>query len=134
MLNNLTRRGAGIGLLLGAAAVATPAFAQSSTAPRDTREADRRAILAMAGDFHVRFDMRETAPFVNDYDPIEPHVSNGNEIVRVVADRGDLIQLQHILVVPAGDRNIIVKHWRQDWNFEPRDVLAYAQASTHYHP
>lgn len=122
-----SRRSIGVGLLFGAAAAAAPAFAQTRApmSARDKFDADRRAILAMSGDFHVRFDMRETVPFVDDYDPIDPHVSGGNEIVRVVSDTGRLIQLQHILVVEAEGQNIIVKHWRQDWIFEPRDVLAY---------
>lgn len=105
-------------------AAASPAFAQTGRA-REKFEADRRAILAMAGDFHVRFDFRETTPFLDAYDPIAPRVSNGNEIVRVVSDQGGFIQLQHILVLATGEQTVIVKHWRQDWTHEPRTVLAY---------
>lgn len=128
---NPTRRTFSAGLLLGAAALPAPVFAQTGArlSARDKFEADRRAILAMSGDFHVRFDFRETVPFLDDYDPIEPHVSGGNEIVRVVSDSGRLIQLQHILVVEAEGQNVIVKHWRQDWSFEPQDVLAYERMS-----
>ncbi len=122
----LTRRGAATALAGALAASAAPAFAQSHGAKFD---ADRRAILGMSGDFHVRFDFRETVPFLDDYDPIEPHVSNGNEIVRVVEDTGAIIRLQHILVVEAGGETIVVKHWRQDWTYEPRTVLAYTSPS-----
>ncbi|MFT3728956.1 MAG: hypothetical protein QM759_14125 [Terricaulis sp.] len=123
-----TRRGSAGFLLAGLAAATAPAFAQATaaqSAPLNKFEADRRAILAMTGDFHVRFDFRETVPFLNDYDPIEPHVANGNESVRAIEDTGSVIRLQHILVVEADGHPVIVKHWRQDWTYEPRTVLQY---------
>ena len=128
----VTRRAAGAGLLFGVAAAALPvrAIAQPALSPADKKEADRQAILRMAGDFHVRFDMRETASFVDDYVPLEPKISGGNEIVRVVSDTDELIQLQHILVVEHEGQNIVVKHWRQDWAYEPESVLAYERANT----
>jgi hypothetical protein len=123
---NVTRRIAGAGLLFGIAAASAPAFAQSARfSMRDKIAVDRHAILQMAGDFHVRFDFRETTPFLSDYTPIAPHVVSGNEIVRVVTDRPDLIQLQHILIAEAEGQNVIVKHWRQDWTYQPRTVVAY---------
>lgn len=129
---HVTRRGSAALLLAGFAAAGAPAFAQSpsasTTPPRNKLEADRRAILAMAGDFHVRFDYRETVPFLNDYDPIEPHITNGNEIVRAIDDTGNVIRLQHILVVEDHGQPVIVKHWRQDWTYQPRSVLQYQRS------
>ena len=108
-LTHLNRRGS-VGLLLGALmtpAMATPAFAQNAGgAP----EKDRRAILAMAGDFRVRFDFRETVPFVAGYTPIKPSVTLGTEIVRVIEDRGGLIRLQHILAMDDKEKPIVIKH------------------------
>lgn len=99
-----------------------PAVAQAADAP----ERDRQSILAMAGDYRVRFDMRETVPFVADYTPLDPKRSGGFESVRVIEDRGDFISLQHLLVVKdEDDKPIVVKHWRQDWTYEPKDVLVY---------
>ncbi|WP_293362518.1 DUF6607 family protein [Phenylobacterium sp.] len=92
-------------------------------------EQDRQSILAMAGDYKVRFDMRETAAFVPDYKPLEPKRSGGHEVVRVVEDRGDFISLQHMLVIEGEDRKpVIVKHWRQDWTYEPAKVVVYESA------
>lgn len=88
-------------------------------------ERDRQSVLAMSGTFHVRFETRETVPFVADYEPLEPSISAGNEVVRVVEDTGSTIRLQHILVVSHGGADIVVRHWRQDWVYEPRHVLAY---------
>ena len=90
-------------------------------------EQDRAAILAMAGDYKVTFDFRETVSFVPDYTPREPKRSGGNEIVRVISDTGDKIVLQHLLVAEGKDgKAIVVKHWRHDWAYEPQTILEYS--------
>ena len=88
-------------------------------------ERDRQSILAMAGDYKVTFDFIETVPFVEGYELKDRKLSGGNEIVRVVEDTGDFISLQHILVVGPEDDPIVVKHWRQDWRYEPQRVLVF---------
>jgi hypothetical protein len=104
-------------------AAATPALAQSARV--SPVERDRQSILAMAGDYRVRFNFRETVPFVSDYTPLEPKTSGGHESVRVIKDDGDFIQLQHTLVAEHGGETMIIKHWRQDWTYQPRNVLVY---------
>ena len=52
-------------------------FATPALAAGKPPEQDRKSILAMAGDYKVRFDMRETVPFVADYKPLEPKRSGG---------------------------------------------------------
>jgi len=121
--------------VLGAALLAAPqvALAQTATpAAAATRpatsafEQDRQAVLGMAGQFKVKFDFRETTSFVADYTPIAAKVSGGYEVVRVIEDTGRLIVLQHILVVDGGDgKPVVVKHWRQDWTYEPAQLLTY---------
>ncbi|NWG53250.1 MAG: hypothetical protein HXY28_05980 [Hydrogenophilaceae bacterium] len=119
----ITRRASLFGVAaLGALAAARPALASAPTT-------DRAAILAMAGDFRVRFDFRETAAFTPDYTPLEPKLSGGHESVRVVEDRGDFIMLQHLLVAEHEGRTFVIKHWRQDWTYEPRSVLVYTRAN-----
>jgi hypothetical protein len=102
-----------------------PAAALAGPAP----EQDRKSILAMAGDYRVRFDMRETVSFQEGYKPLDPKISGGFESVRVVEDRGDFISLQHILVISHDGKESIVKHWRQDWTYEPAKVLVYAKSN-----
>jgi hypothetical protein len=92
-------------------------------------EAGRRAILAMTGNFRVRFDMRETTPWREEYQPLEPKTSGGHEVVRVIADTGRFISLQHLLVVEHEGQTHIIKHWRQDWTYEPETVLVYSGPS-----
>lgn len=85
---------------------------------------DRAAILRMAGDYHVTFDFRETVALAPGYELAEPKLSAGHEIVRVIADEPGLISLQHILVV-GGAEKFPVKHWRQDWVYEPAQVTEF---------
>ncbi|MEM9421163.1 MAG: DUF6607 family protein [Pseudomonadota bacterium] len=109
------------GLMTSAAQL--PVVAELSADAR--YEADRQAILGMAGNYKVTFDFTETVPFVAGYEVKEPKLSGAHEVVRVIEDRGDFISLQHILVVGAGDHLHPIKHWRQDWTFEPSRVLTF---------
>lgn len=86
---------------------------------------DRQAILAMAGDYKVTFDFTETVSFVEGYQLKAPKLSGGHESVRVIEDRGDFISLQHLLVVGPEDAPFVVKHWRQDWSYEPARILVF---------
>lgn len=97
----------------------------SAQAEKVRFEEDRKAILAMAGDFNVTFDFRETVPLTSGYELKQPKLSGAEEIVRVVEDRGDFISLQQILVMKMGDDTIVTKHWRQDWQYEPASVLVF---------
>lgn len=124
--------------LLIAACLATtaiPAFAlaqvpAANTAEHAAYEQDRKAILSQVGNFNVRFDMRETVNFVDGYEPLAPKASGGHEIVRVVYDTGDRISLQHILVMEHEGEMHVIKHWRQDWVWQPASVLTYAGPNT----
>ncbi|MEM9988744.1 MAG: DUF6607 family protein, partial [Pseudomonadota bacterium] len=72
----------------------------------------------------VTFDFQETVPFVAGYEPKEQYLSGAHEVVRVIEDSGDFISLQHILVV-GDEEKFPIKHWRQDWRYEPEDVLVF---------
>ncbi len=87
-------------------------------------EQDRAAILAMAGDYRVTFDFTETVAFIEGYKLKDRYTTGGYESVRVIEDTGDFISLQHILVV-GGEEGFPIKHWRQDWRYEPASVLTF---------
>lgn len=113
-------------LLFGVLALwLVPASAQGDGAPPD---ADRRAILAMAGDFEVTFDFRETLSLHDGYTLAEPKTAKGREIVRVIEERGGDIKLQHMLVVARDGKTSVIKHWRQDWRWQPASVIEYASS------
>ena len=107
----------------------TTPLAEAADRAKDQMAQDRQSILAMAGNYRVRFDFRETTPFVDDYNPIEGKVSAGFEAVRVVEDKPGRISLQHLLVVEDEGKPMVVKHWRQDWIYEPAQVLTYDKAN-----
>lgn len=99
-------------------------------------ERDRRAILAMAGPYRTSFDFIETVGFVAGYQPEPPYQSWGTEYVYVVADEPEFISLQHIIVMffETADGEVsepmVVKHWRQDWRYQDRDLHVYVGHNT----
>lgn len=122
-----------IGASLFALAIATspvqahPPIAERSAADEKASfEADRADILAMAGNYKVRFDMQESTRWDPTYTPLDKKTSGGHEVVRVIEDSGRKIVLQHMLVVEHEGKSHIIKHWRQDWIYEPAQVLVYS--------
>jgi hypothetical protein len=103
-----------------------PIKPQPTAAEAAKFEADRANILAMAGTYKVKFDFQEQTAWQPDYTPIPPKVSGGHEVVRVIEDSGRKIILQHILVADHEGKVFPIKHWRQDWAYEPDSYLAYA--------
>src|SRR5690606_5550574 len=101
-----------------------------------TFERDRRAILAMAGEYRASFDFIEVAGFRAGHRPDRPYQSWGTEKVYVLEDRGDTIVLQHLLVMSVMDDEgrlhgpFVTKHWRQDWQYEPDSQLVYRGRQT----
>jgi hypothetical protein len=96
-----------------------------------TQERDRRAILAMAGGYRVNFDFLEVASFTGKGDRPRPYQSWGTEKVYVDIDEPRHISLVHILdmrVVGEDGKvsaSMVTKHWRQDWYYEPAEVIEY---------
>lgn len=115
--------------LLAVAFAANPAPAHPPIAADKaaaTFEQDRADILAMAGNYKVRFDMQESTRWDSSYTPLDRKISGGHEVVRVIEDTGRKIVLQHLLVVEHEGKPHVIKHWRQDWEYEPARVLVYA--------
>lgn len=120
-------------LALGLTACATTASqdvaAMAPAAPYQHSEADfqrdREAILAMAGEYHVTFDFRETVALQEGYEFAEDKHTGAWEVVRVIEDRGDVIVLQHLLLTSQDDDAMVIKHWRQDWEYQPSRMMAF---------
>lgn len=99
-------------------------------------EKDRRAILAMAGGYRASFDFIEVAGFQGAFKPSRPYQSWGTEKVYVIEDTGTSIKLQHLLVMSMVDKDgkvegpFVTKHWRQDWQYEPKDQIVYQGFNT----
>lgn len=97
-------------------------------------EADRQAILAMTGEYKVKFQFQETVAIEPGYKIKEPYISGATEFVEVIEDRGDFIALQHVLVMHPQNEDgsldqeaepVVVKHWRQDWTYQDTQLLAF---------
>ncbi len=86
-----------------------------------TLEEQCQAILAMAGNFDVTFRFEETVPMQANYVLKAPYVTQGSEKVVVLEDSPKRISLQHLLVVD----DHVVKHWRQDWEYEQTQFWQY---------
>jgi len=97
----------------------------SSSAPtaENTFEQDRKAILAMSGEYSVKFQFAETVALREGYELTKPYLSEAKEIVEVLEDTGTRIDMQHILWV--GQANRVVKHWRQTWVYEPEHIYEF---------
>lgn len=97
----------------------------------DKLEKDRRAILALAGNYRVSFDFTETVGLVENFKPTRPYFSWGTENVTLLEDSGKFISLQHSLVMYFKDEKgetsgpHVMKHWRQDWSYEDSEMQVY---------
>ena len=84
---------------------------------------DRKAILAMSGDYQIDFAFDETVLLKPGYERAAPQRSAGNEAVIVVEDTPTKIVLQHVLVDPKSGH--VTKHWRQDWTYEAKQRFEF---------
>jgi len=123
-----TSRGPAVTLLEGP----TEAWQQLRAADLTRFERDRRAILAMAGEFRTSFDFIETVGFTPDFEPGQPYQSWATETVDVIEDSGEKISLQHVIVMQFIDEDgeiqgpIVQKHWRQDWTYQDTSLHSYS--------
>jgi hypothetical protein len=103
-------------------ALAVAAFPPVAGAGSATFEADRRAILSMAGQFAVKFSFRETLSLQPGY-TAKPgaYDEDAHELVVVAEDSGRRIRLQHLLV----DDGHVIKHWAQIWTYEDTRVCEF---------
>jgi len=99
-------------------------------------EKDRLAILAMQGEHKINFDFMETVGFYEDFEPQKPYQSWGTEFVTVVKDEKYFISLQHVMVMfyiledGSTSEPMVIKHWRQDWQYQDKFLSEYVGNNT----
>lgn len=86
-----------------------------------TQEQARQAILKMVGEFQVNFRFEEMYAEKLGYVVKAPDLSKAYETVIVLEDTPTKISLQHLLVF----NKTVVKHWRQDWEYQPNTMWNY---------
>src|SRR4249920_3140665 len=102
-------------------------LARFSTALASPPDEDRRALLAMGGNFTVTFDFKETLPVAPGYTPLSrDYHEEAIEVVTLVEDTPERITLQHLLVVGKEGKSHVIKHWAQVWTWQDTHVLDYA--------
>ena len=91
------------------------------------KEQDQKAIKSMCGCYEVTFNFAETFNYSKDstYVPSETKHDGGLEWVELLQDDENKISMQHLLIVGKPDSPYIVKHWRQDWEFENTELYVY---------
>ena len=99
-----------------------------ATARPDALARDRTAILAMRGEYAVRFAFDETVALQAGYDRKPAQRSGGDEAVIVVEEAPGRIVLQHILVDTRSGH--VTKHWRQDWVYEAPQRFEFSADQT----
>lgn len=106
---------------LGLAFLAGPTETQAAAVNDKNQTQDREAILAMAGTYYVEFHFEETVGFPKGYEITKPYNAHALEVVIIDEETEDRIVLQHILQTKRG----IIKHWRQDWLYENRELWEF---------
>ncbi|WP_313805949.1 DUF6607 family protein [Flavobacterium sp.] len=110
-------------LILGLSAISLSISAQT----KQKKDAD--AIRSMCGCYEVEFNFAETFKVSKDenYKASPTKKDYGLEWVELVEDKSNKIVMQHLLIV--GDTSI-VKHWRQDWEFENTELFEFYKDKT----
>jgi hypothetical protein len=109
----------------------SPAWRALQASGLSAFERDRRAILAIAGDYRASFDFLEIAIYTPGAARDRPYQSWGTERVYVDQDRGGFISLVHILELRTVKDDgtvsepIVQRHWREDWQYEPQQLIEF---------
>ncbi|SMF12432.1 DUF6607 family protein [Pseudobacteriovorax antillogorgiicola] len=119
MWNVRTGTLASLGLLLTA-----QGSASTSLSPVDFAQA-RQEIMNFAGCYQVEYTYKEYEALVDDYKLKPSKTTYAYEWI-VADDRGEVIDLQHILTM----KDFALKHWRQRWQYESPSVLTYQGEQT----
>ncbi len=86
---------------------------------------DKNAIKAMCGCFEIKFNFAETFNYPKDsanYKPSKVKHESALEWAQLIDDETNKISIQHLLIV---GKEMIVKHWRQDWIYENTNFYDY---------
>lgn len=85
-------------------------------------EKDIKAIQSLCGCFKVKFDFAETFSPDTAYRFKERYSTSAIEYIFTDEQASDKLVLQHLLVI---DDSTVIKHWRQDWEFQQNKVFSY---------
>ena len=90
-------------------------------------EKDKATILQMCGCHKVTFNYTETFVFAEDslYTASPKMKESIYEWIDLTEDLGNKLVLQHILQTSPDSNAFVIKHWRQDWEYEDINLFNY---------
>jgi len=109
---------------LGMLSLTILAFAQTE---KSKKQQDIEAIKDMCGCYQVTFKYTETFAPEIDYEKHLDYTSGALEWAELIEDTDNKLSIQHLLLV-NNDR--VIKHWRQDWEYENQQVFYYDKDNT----
>ena len=88
---------------------------------------DKAAIMQMQGCFEISFFYAEAFNYQNDtaYKPSALYEARALELALPVEINEHKVSIQHILLAGPEDDPHLIKHWRQDWLYEPAYMHTY---------
>ncbi|SHG44203.1 hypothetical protein SAMN04488116_1226 [Flagellimonas flava] len=86
------------------------------------KDLDREAILDMCGCYDITFKYTETFAPEIDYEKKMDYTAGALELALPIVDEKNKISIQHLLVI---NDSMVIKHWRQDWEYENQNVFYY---------
>ena len=86
------------------------------------KEMDKEAIKNMCGCYEVKFTYAETFAPEIDYEKKLDYTAAALELALPIEEGDNKISIQHLLVI---NDTMVIKHWRQDWEYENEQVFYY---------
>ncbi len=86
---------------------------------QELKEIEKSLIQSLCGSYKVTFKFAETFAPAKDYSYRDRYFSEAQEVAFLLEETEDSLSIQHLLFTPRG----IIKHWRQDWVYENRDLF-----------
>tara|TARA_R110002096_G_scaffold276109_3_gene470111 strand:- start:185803 stop:186756 length:954 start_codon:yes stop_codon:yes gene_type:complete len=94
----------------------------SSSVLAQKKSDEKDFIKDMCGCYEVNFEYSETFSPSKDYEYHDRYSASGLEWIFVDEESSDKIVIQHLLII---NDSTIIKHWREDWLYENKDLLVY---------
>lgn len=83
---------------------------------------DISALKQLCGCFEVDFQYAETFSPIKDYEFHERYTASALELSLPIEISKDKFVIQHLLIV---NDTMIIKHWREDWIYENKELLKF---------
>lgn len=111
-------------MFLGLLSMTISSFGQTE---KDKKEQDIESIKEMCGCYEIKFKYTETFAPEIDYEKHLDYTAAALEWAKLIVDDDNKLSIQHLLVVSD---TMVIKHWRQDWEYESQNVFYYHKDNT----